>query len=144
MKINFGGVKGEKESFLTAGLDKQADYNINLDNYPLPFKDNSVDEIWASHILEHLKEPLDFLEECYRIMKSKSIMTIKVPHCEALGGSNGSMEHRWSWHEYAIRTVTSLHTSIFPHKFEHISTKVKYGRFMFWQKREIKWIISKP
>jgi predicted SAM-dependent methyltransferase len=47
----------------------------------LPFDDESVDGITASHFLEHLDhmEMLDLLEECWRVLKPKSQMKIVVP-----------------------------------------------------------------
>lgn len=47
----------------------------------LPFDDNTVDEIYAHHILEHL-HPKDFifvLGEIYRVCKSKALIEIEVP-----------------------------------------------------------------
>lgn len=52
----------------------------NLDKFPYPFKDNSVDEIWMEHILEHLDNPIRCLEELFRISKPSAKITISVPH----------------------------------------------------------------
>lgn len=47
----------------------------------LPYADNSVDIIVASHIIEHWnrKEGLKFLKECYRVMKEGGIIRLAVP-----------------------------------------------------------------
>jgi predicted SAM-dependent methyltransferase len=47
----------------------------------LPFKDNSVDVIYSSHLIEHLRkdEVHFFLLECNRIMKKKGLIRIVVP-----------------------------------------------------------------
>jgi predicted SAM-dependent methyltransferase len=51
-----------------------------------PFKDNSVDEANASHVLEHLTnfgdkwERTHFFNELYRVMKPGSKMTLTIPH----------------------------------------------------------------
>ena len=49
--------------------------------YGLPYDDNSVDGINASHFLEHLNctEMLYVLEECWRVMKAGTHMKIVVP-----------------------------------------------------------------
>lgn len=46
-----------------------------------PFEPNSVDFIVSSHMLEHLdwNEGLNFLRECYRVMKFGAVMRIAVP-----------------------------------------------------------------
>ena len=67
---------------------------INIDMYPypevdiirdvekgLPFDDESVDEIYTSHFLEHINDLNFVMEECYRVLKKGGIMRIIVPHC---------------------------------------------------------------
>jgi len=44
------------------------------------WKDNSIDGIYANHIIEHLTDPKQFILECHRILKSSGFLRIKVPH----------------------------------------------------------------
>ena len=50
----------------------------------LRFRDNSIDAINCSHMLEHLyyDEAKKFLKECFRILKDGGIMRISVPDLE--------------------------------------------------------------
>jgi predicted SAM-dependent methyltransferase len=50
----------------------------------LPFKNNTVDYIYHSHLLEHLHydEGIKFLKECYRILKPGGLMRIVLPDLE--------------------------------------------------------------
>lgn len=71
---------------------------INLDLYrskfvkyhnikkPLPFTNSSVDVIYHSHVLEHLnkQEANNFIEECFRVLKSDGIMRVVVPDLEQI------------------------------------------------------------
>lgn len=141
-KINLGGM-GEKKGFVDVGLDDLASIKVNLDNYPLPFDNDSIDEIYCSHTLEHLKNPIEFLKECHRIMKKGAIMTIRVPHVSAFGGCFGNMEHKHYFHENAISTVTYSNSSLTKGLFKHISTKIIRARFLKWRKYEIVWVIKK-
>jgi len=52
----------------------------------LPFKDNTVDFIYASHFFEHVREQEaeKILLECYRVLKSKGLVRIVVPDLEFL------------------------------------------------------------
>jgi len=45
-------------------------------NKPLPFCDASIESILASHILEHLRSPIAFLEEAHRVLKPGGILVI--------------------------------------------------------------------
>lgn len=51
-----------------------------------PFKDNSVDVIYASHLLEHFtkEEGIQFLKECHRVLRTNGILRIVVPDLAAL------------------------------------------------------------
>lgn len=50
-------------------------------NLQLPLEDNSVALIYCSHTLEHLESDraIDFLRECYRVMKPGAVMRLAVP-----------------------------------------------------------------
>lgn len=61
-----------------------------------PWGDNSVDEIRASHFVEHLKpdERIHFVNELFRILKPGATAQIIVPHwssCRAYG----DLTHKW-------------------------------------------------
>lgn len=65
----------------------QADIEYDLTIYPWPFKDESVDEIWASHYIEHLPHGVglqdgmvDFMNECWRILKKSGIARFLTPY----------------------------------------------------------------
>jgi ubiquinone/menaquinone biosynthesis C-methylase UbiE len=66
-------------------------YGIDLFNYSgvdlvvdvdkgLPFKDNSIKEIYTSHVLEHVKNFEFVMEEIYRVCKPNARVIIKVPY----------------------------------------------------------------
>lgn len=67
------------------GTKAKIEHDLNV--YPWPFKDNSVDEIWCSHFVEHLPHGLglqdgmvDFMNECWRIMKPGAIARFLTPY----------------------------------------------------------------
>lgn len=69
------------------GVDIIADLN-QCKTTPLPFEENSVDEFFASHVLEHIERPLDVMEELYRIAKPNAKMVCEVPY----GSSDDAFE----------------------------------------------------
>ena len=46
----------------------------------LPFKDNSVDAVYAYHLLEHMDDFLGFMGEIWRICRPDAHVYVKVPH----------------------------------------------------------------
>jgi len=49
----------------------------------LPFKDDSVDAVYAYHLLEHLDDFLGFMGEIWRICRPDGRVYIKVPHASS-------------------------------------------------------------
>ena len=58
--------------------DSEADIIYDL-NKGIPMRDNSIDEIHAYHLLEHIKEIITLMNECYRVLRKGGRMYIKVP-----------------------------------------------------------------
>lgn len=64
------------------GVDIVHDLNV----YPWPFEDSSVDEINCEHFVEHLtgSEIIAFMEEVYRILKPGNKITIICPYYSSI------------------------------------------------------------
>jgi SAM-dependent methyltransferase len=61
-------------------LHDQSNVNVFADLCkPLPFEDNYADTIVSFQVMEHLPEPLLFLQESFRILKSDGAILITVP-----------------------------------------------------------------
>lgn len=58
----------------------QADILHDLNSYPYPIEDNSIDRIYAKHIIEHLNDPKRFIKEISRILKPGGRAFIETPH----------------------------------------------------------------
>lgn len=83
LKINLGSGSKCYVGFLNVDIDpgSNPDYVVNLEKDPLPFEDNSVSEIKAHHVLEHLGEGFfHCLKEMYRVCKHGAILDVQVPH----------------------------------------------------------------
>jgi SAM-dependent methyltransferase len=83
MKINIGGGLKRYEGFVNLDIDQNTnpDYLVNLETDRLPFEDNSVDEVRAWHILEHIGPGFfHLLQEIYRVCKHGAVFDIQVPH----------------------------------------------------------------
>ncbi|MBY0206804.1 class I SAM-dependent methyltransferase [Paenibacillus cucumis (ex Kampfer et al. 2016)] len=65
------------DRFLLPGVDIAADLNKRL-----PFEDNSVDLVYASHSLEHVQDLMFTMNEIYRICRHGAQVCIVVPYSE--------------------------------------------------------------
>ena len=58
--------------------------DIIADVCRLPFKDESIDEIICSEVLEHVADLVKAMEEIHRVLKPGGKVMIKVPHVKSL------------------------------------------------------------
>ena len=94
MKINLGSGLKKKEGYINIDGDSRTNPDIirNIEK-GLPFSDNTIDEIFTEHFLEHVSpDEIHFVMfECWRVLKSGSLMKIIVPIGK---GWSNSPEHK--------------------------------------------------
>lgn len=106
------------------------DANTNDSIFPLDYKDNTVDEIRASHVLEHFgfREAVTVLKEWTRVIKPGGVLKIAVPDFSIIaeGFTNGKNDkavleayimggqtdgydfHKSIWHGEKLCTILSV------------------------------------
>ncbi len=111
------------------GVDVAADLD-DCKNTPLPFEDDSIDEMLCSHTIEHLQNTLPFMEELYRIAKPDATAIFLVPY----GSSDAAFEDPTHVRPY------------FLHSFEYFSQpcywRADYGYRGDWQVDKIDLLIN--
>ena len=83
-KLNLGCGNNLKQGYINVDKYGNPDKKIDLEKFPWPWKDNSIDEVLLIHVLEHLGEStkiyLKIIQELYRICKPNAKIIIHVPH----------------------------------------------------------------
>ena len=90
LRVDLACGNNKQKDFVGVDITKkgtQADIEHNLLTFPWPFKDNSVDETFASHWLEHVphgdgyNDPFfQVFDELYRILKPGGIARFITPY----------------------------------------------------------------
>lgn len=83
MKLNIGGGYKKFDGFLNVDYDNHCKPDIicDIEKEKLPIEDNTVTNVIAHHIFEHLGEGyFHFLKELYRVCQDGAIIDIIVPH----------------------------------------------------------------
>ena len=91
------------------GLDHNelgdADIISNLDKFPYPFSDSTVDAIYSKHCIEHLAHRDEVFIEIHRILKAGGIAFVKVPHRTHTEAYN--YDHRSFWYAGSMNTFAN-------------------------------------
>ena len=122
LKLDLGCGKHPKEGFV--GVDaRDFGQEIVCDlRGTWKWDDNSVDEVYSSHFLEHLTAPerIHFANELYRVLKPGGKAEIITPHWAA-SRAYGDLTHQWPpvsahWLLYLARAWREEHA---PHTCEY-------------------------
>lgn len=121
VKIELGSARSHPIGFTTIDISPEfkPDIVCDLEN-GIPFDDNSVEEVRATHFLEHISDTIFMMNEIWRVCENGAIVNIIVPHQDSLMAfadpthkrvfneesfkyfcSNG--EHYWSHISYGIK-----------------------------------------
>lgn len=84
--LNLGcgtSIKANDEEHCWYNLDmwpgEGVDVVHDLEVLPLPFPDETFDIVYASHVMEHIRNYRDLMPELHRILKKRGCLIIKVP-----------------------------------------------------------------
>lgn len=84
MKINLGAGGTKIPGFISvdAVSERRPDVCANIQTYLASLENESVDEIYASHVLEHLSflDATYFANDSFRVLKRNGILWIAVPN----------------------------------------------------------------
>lgn len=80
MNLELGAFE-KRDGWITLDLHPDSDIRHDLLK-PLPFGDNSVDQIYTSHLLEHFffADIIKILKECYRVLVPNGVFSSAVPN----------------------------------------------------------------
>jgi predicted SAM-dependent methyltransferase len=102
-RIDLGGGEFPKEGFVN--IDKYTKNPINGHSYTpdiqhdlnegIPFPDNFIDEIYTSHFIEHVVNPVFLMDEIWRVCKNGSKVQIICPVHDMVPGHLTDMSFKW-------------------------------------------------
>jgi len=112
LEIGSGEKKGTNE-WITLDLCDNCDIEHDL-RHPLPFPDNSIDKIYASHVLEHFyyDDLMRLLHECLRTLKPGGTLSVSVPdagiYLDHYNGKRTIDKNKWPIYAPAFHYHTKI------------------------------------
>jgi hypothetical protein len=134
MRINIGSGGRPMEGFVNIDKNKSApgvNMVFDLDCYPWPFKSDSVDEVSASHCLEHLIDQNRAMKEIHRILTLTGSAKIIVPHFTwQFAYQDPTHRHFFGYNTFSYY---ARNTGYFDFQFSDCRSKLEFGkRLSFW------------
>ena len=117
------------------------DIVADLNRYPMPFDDNSVDVVRSSHCFEHLDDLVALMEDIHRILKPGGLLEFTVPHVSNIEFFRDPTHKRpftLGTMDYFARNVDTVkYTNV---EFDYVERKLRFGgglrgkigRFLAW------------
>jgi len=110
LKVDIGGGLYPRKGYLT--VDQEGgDITCDL-NEGIPLPDNSVGVINASHVLEHLRDPIKSMREIHRVLAHGGWAMIEVPSTDGRGAWQDPT-HVSFWNEHSFWYYTNKDKAIF-------------------------------
>jgi hypothetical protein len=84
LRLNLGCGMNRLDGFVNVDKYGEPDLTHDLETFPWPWADDSVEEIVLTHVLEHLgRDPnvyIEIMKEMYRVCQDGATIRIVVPH----------------------------------------------------------------
>ena len=131
MKLNLGAGLDIKEGHVNLDSVKLHGIDVihDLNKFPYPFEDNTFDEVFASHVLEHVDDLSATMAELKRICRSGARIKVRGPHFSC-GVSYRDPTHK-RYFSYFTFDYFSDACFYAPVKFKIISRSYNFTRTKF-------------
>ena len=96
--VEYAQTVADTEDFSKFYKDKKF---ILIDGKDLPFENNEFDFVYASHVIEHVEDPVNLLQLCYQQLKPNGILLVNTPDSKSLL----ALALRYKWWHYRIAHI---------------------------------------
>jgi SAM-dependent methyltransferase len=81
-KLNLGCGADIRKGYVNLDFVNQPGVDVvyDMNKFPWPFKDNEFDEVYCSHVLEHVDNLEKVMKEIKRICRNSARIIIRTPH----------------------------------------------------------------
>lgn len=120
LKVNLGCGNAKIEGFENVDIDPKLKPDLIVDiTKHLPYEDDSVDEVWMIHVIEHIQKKFHFgiFREINRILRPEGILVLAYPEfCKCATNYMNNVKGKRDFWEATIygrqQTPSDYHVSI--------------------------------
>jgi ubiquinone/menaquinone biosynthesis C-methylase UbiE len=132
------GAIGVDFNFAATAADVIADLN-----FPMPFPDNTFDEVRAVHLIEHVHDVMKTVAEMHRLCRPGGSIYVVTPHYSDFS-SWCDPTHRWHLNSFSFRYFGPIHKE--RHWYTHLELRernlhVEMARV--WKYLGLQWLVNR-
>jgi SAM-dependent methyltransferase len=133
-KLNLGCGRDIRPGYVNLDLAKIPGLDVvaDLERF-LPFRDDAFDEVFSSHVLEHVRDLIPLLGELARICRPGAVLRIEVPHLSFFGAYTDPTHKRFfGYHSFDYFTPEGTYNF-----YSHLRFRIRRREIRFyWIKNE--------
>ncbi len=131
----------------SVGLDRNprtaADVIADLDHFPYPFRDSVFDELYATHVIEHVADVIRTIEEFHRLVRPGGRIFITTPHYTDFS-SFCDPTHRWHLNSFSFRYFGADHGGFGYYSAARLrEKKVRVRLLALWRWLGFEWLVNR-
>ena len=131
---------GKKKRQGSIGVDysdrHDADIIHNLNLFPYPFADNSIDKVYLDNVLEHLDDPMAVMAEVHRICKNGAEIKVIVPYFRSVWAFiDPTHQHFFTVDSFAYYDPDHLICQ----RYDYVKTRFKVKSVVFNETLRSRW-----
>ena len=133
-QLNLGCGRDIRPGYVNLDLAKIPGLDVVADlERPLPFRDDTFDEVFSSHVLEHVRGLIPLLGELARICRAGAVLRIEVPHLSFFGAYTDPTHKRFfGYHSFDYFTAEGNYNF-----YSHLRFRIRRREIRFyWIKNE--------
>jgi SAM-dependent methyltransferase len=147
-RINLGCGRDVREGYLNADRLPLPGVDVVLDlEAPLPFRDGAFDEVFSSHVLEHVERFLPLMAELHRVCAPGGRLRHFVPHLSFFGSYTDPTHRRFFGYHSFDYLADGDYNYYTPVRFRIVSREIRF----YWinnarrrvEGRAVTWLINR-
>lgn len=142
LEVGCGRVKAPGAIGVDSNLDATAADVICDLNRPLPFADNSFEEVRAIHVIEHLDDVMKVVSEFHRVTRAAGTIYLVTPHyTDFISWTDPT--HRWHLNSFSFRYFGPIHGE--RHWYTRLELREREQRVGFpwvWKLLGVAWLVN--
>lgn len=143
LRLNLGSGSRPLHGYVNVDLVKMDGVDVvhNLDEFPWPWKDASVDHIEMHQVLEHLSDHNRAMREIHRILRPGGTANLSVPH----------FTWEYAFHDPTHKSFWGMQTfhyyvnrgGYFDFAFSRVKVRLEFAKRRAFYNRFIEWIANR-